>query len=146
MIKNKVKELKAAKKHNYLLRQLIEAVIQNDLYTVEQLLKQGATINGKDAFNTSPLEYAVRSANVEMIQYLIQAGADIDITDDDNYTCLMRAIQIFSYSIGFPIVKTLLKNGCDVAHMGKGGASALYLAHRYEPRYIGLLKRYGAMF
>lgn len=47
-MKYKVKELKAAKKHNYLLRQLIEAVIQNDLYTVEQLLKQGATINGKD--------------------------------------------------------------------------------------------------
>lgn len=88
----------------------------------------------------------MRAANVEMIQYLIQAGADIDITDDENYTCLMRAIQIFPYSIGFPIVKTLLKNGCDVAHMGKAGASALYLAHRYEPRYIGILKRYGALF
>ena len=87
---NKIKELKVAKKHNYLLRQLIEAVIQNDLYTVEQLLKQGATINGKDTFNTCPLEYAVRAANVEMIQYLIQAGADIDITDADNFTLLMR--------------------------------------------------------
>ena len=142
----KMRKIQKKKMHNYLLRQLTEAVAQNNFAKVEELLKHGATINGKDCFGMTPLEYAVRNGYVKMMEYLIQAGANIDTKDEDGYTLLMRVIQGFKYSVGFPMVKILLKNGADVSIIGNGGMSALSLARIFEPRYIGILKRYGAVF
>lgn len=142
----KMRKIQKKKMHNYLLRQLTEAVAQNNFAKVEELLKNGATINGKDCFGMTPLEYAVRNGYVKMMEYLIQAGANIDTKDEDGYTLLMRVIQGFKYSVGFPMVKILLKNGADVSIIGNGGMSVLSLARIFEPRYIGILKRYGAVF
>ena len=143
----KAKRISHKKKmHNYLLRQLVEAVAQNNFAKVEELLKNGATINGKDFFKQTPLEYAVRNGHLKMMEYLIQAGANVDVQNEDEYTLLMRIIQGFKYVVGLPMVKILLKNGADVSIIGNGGMSALSLAQLYEPRYIGILKQYGAVF
>ena len=143
---HKIDKLQKKKMHNYLLRQLTEAVAQNNFAKVEELLKNGATINGKDCFGMTPLEYAIRNGNVKMMEYLIQAGANVDAKNEDEYTLLMLVIQGFKYAVGFPMVKILLKNGADVSIIGNGGMSALSLARLFEPRYIGILKRFGAVF
>ena len=143
---HKIDKIQKKKMHNYLLRQLTEAVAQNNFGKVEELLKNGATINSKDCFGMTPLEYAIRNGNVKMMEYLIQAGANVDAKNEDEYTLLMLVIQGFKYAVGFPMVKILLKNGADVSIIGNGGMSALSLARLFEPRYIGILKRYGAVF
>ena len=74
----KMRKIQKKKMHKYLLRQLTEAVAQNNFAKVEELLKNGATINDKDCFGMMPLEYAVRNGNVKMMEYLIQAGANVD--------------------------------------------------------------------
>ena len=67
----------------------------------------------------TPLEYAIRNGNVKMMEYLIQAGANVDAKNEDEYTLLMLVIQGFKYAVGFPMVKILLKNGADVSIIGK---------------------------
>jgi hypothetical protein len=44
------------------------------------------------------------------------------------------------------IVVLLLKNGADVNIISNHNKTALYLAKAHNPRYVSLLKRFGAEF
>jgi len=59
---------------------------------------------------------------------------------------LLRQLTEAVAQNNFAKVEELLKNGADVSIIGNGGMSALSLARLFEPRYIGILKRYGAVF
>ena len=59
---------------------------------------------------------------------------------------LLRQLTEAVAQNNFGKVEELLKNGADVSIIGNGGMSALSLARLFEPRYIGILKRYSAVF
>ena len=69
---------------------LCQAVIKGDLETVKKMIEFGSDIN--EASNgMTPLMFAARYNNVEMIQFLIDKGANITAKDTKGYTALKYA-------------------------------------------------------
>ncbi|CAL1277393.1 unnamed protein product [Larinioides sclopetarius] len=62
------------------------------------LLTKGANINAADFRGNSPLLYAIdnQKCSTEMINLLLDAGADINHSNDANETALLKACQVFS--------------------------------------------------
>ncbi|MCH9770019.1 MAG: ankyrin repeat domain-containing protein [Gammaproteobacteria bacterium] len=71
-----------------LTNKLIEAVINNDVITVRDLLEQGADPNHTlDAAQITPLHYAAQNDTLEVVPILIEAGAEVDAqTEPDGQT------------------------------------------------------------
>lgn len=61
--------------------ELLAAVTRNDLEAMRRCLERGASPNGRRRFFTrrsTPLQYAVQYADVEIVRLLLVAGADPD--------------------------------------------------------------------
>lgn len=68
-----------AKNPDQLKRELFEAVKQNDVAKVARLIKGGADVKSPETpGGWSPLHFAARSGNEEIVNLLLQAGADPD--------------------------------------------------------------------
>lgn len=68
------------------------AVAQSDIETVIKFLEFGADIEVKTEVNgMTPLMYAARYNNVEMINLLINNGADVNATSKLGYTAFQYA-------------------------------------------------------
>ncbi len=70
---------------------LIEAVAQNDLTTVRELVKAGTNINAQDARGRTPLLAAVEGHYLESAKMLLDAGADVNLQDDKMDSPLLLA-------------------------------------------------------
>ena len=62
------------------------ATMFNQLRTVKLLLKHGANVNDLDGSGVTPLMFAAREGNVEMLQFLIEKGADKTLREIRNET------------------------------------------------------------
>ena len=68
---------------------LIRYAFYGDLSTVKYLIeKKGANINCTDVNGYTPLMHAVIGGQLQIIKYLIEAGADIDIKNTYGKTVL----------------------------------------------------------
>ena len=63
-------------------QRLIEAVAQNDLTTVRELVEAGININVQDTRGRTALLAAVEGHNLESAKVLLEAGADVNLLDD----------------------------------------------------------------
>lgn len=100
--------------------QLIQAISDNDLISLEELLKKGADVDfnhryiensvfGKEEKIRTPLRCAVDQGNIDICRALINNGADPNLADEFHITPLH-----FAVSDGYSdICKLLLKNGAD---------------------------------
>jgi hypothetical protein len=61
------------------------------LGAVEILIAQGVDINGAGRYERTPLMYAVRSHNPELIRFLIGHGADVNRVSRDGHSALFYA-------------------------------------------------------
>lgn len=76
------------------------ATEKGELETVKQMLNDGADVNTRDSMEASLLTIAVREninghyyPGMELVSLLLNAGADIDLVDDEGYTAVMRAAK-----------------------------------------------------
>ena len=58
------------------------AAVEGNLSCIDILAKNGADIDIVDAQNTTPLEYAVRSAQFDAAALLIRRGADVMVVQN----------------------------------------------------------------
>lgn len=73
---------------------LFSATYKNDLQVVSTTLRAGADINARNYFlNETPLMIAAESGSKEMVQYLLDSGATIDLYDNFGQTALVRAAK-----------------------------------------------------
>ncbi|MBF0207506.1 MAG: ankyrin repeat domain-containing protein [Oligoflexia bacterium] len=79
-------------KRNILALYLLWAVQMPDGDAAEYALTEGADPNVIDQNGISPLKYAVRAGNPEMVTSLLEKGADL--TRPENVTCLDDAIAL----------------------------------------------------
>lgn len=111
----------------------------------ELLIKNGADVDmhATNYDGSTPLIQACdnESRKSTTIELLLDAGADIDATDGNNGTALLRAVE----SNNIPIVKTLLKHGANTNIKTSSGSTPLTLAVLFfNTRIVELLVNAGA--
>ncbi|GBF39110.1 ankyrin repeat domain-containing protein [Leptospira johnsonii] len=97
-------------------------VYKGDLFGLQNCLRSGYSIDTRDPFtrNFTPLMIAAREGEVEIAEFLVRSGADINAKTRDGHTALMMAV----YNRNLDIVKLLLKNGANVHIKSKQGHTA----------------------
>src|SRR5262245_50112637 len=60
---------------------LLEATDNDDLRTVQNLLRRGANVNARDSHCGTPLMMAAGNADPAMVQLLLKSGAEVDAQD-----------------------------------------------------------------
>ena len=66
------------------------AISKGEIETVKKYIENGTRVN-KKLNGLTPLMYAARYNKVEIIKYLLQKGADSNITDSQGFTALKHA-------------------------------------------------------
>ena len=66
------------------------AISKGELETVKKYIEEGTKVN-KKINGMTPLMYAARYNQVEIINYLLQQGAELNIVDSHGYTALKYA-------------------------------------------------------
>lgn len=112
------------------IRDLISAVISSNINKVEQIInqdKEGKLINGIDSNKMTPLHWAINIGNRDIINLLIDKGADINAQDKNGDTPL----HVVAYDGNKDIVKEFLNNqNTDVSQKNKYGYTPSDLARQ----------------
>lgn len=90
--------------------QLIAAVMQSDIATIEQLQNQGVDINTPAIGDGTALIIAVKKNNRKMVQALIDLGADVDQSSRGDGNPLITAAM----SNNLALAQLLIDNGADI--------------------------------
>ena len=87
------------------------------------------------------LMYAAYGGHLEVLQYLVEQGAEKDNVNNNGFTALMYAAQ----NGRFGVVEFLLEDGVDVNKVATDGWTALHLvAGRGHAEILSILMAYGA--
>lgn len=77
-------------------------------------------------FGSSPLITAVLAGQIEVVKFLIDKGADLNIKDAGGFTALMYSVIYNQYEI----FKVLIDNGADINTTNRVSVSAIYYSMR----------------
>lgn len=101
---------------------LYSAIRSDDVGAVQQMLKGGANVNGKDKHGATPLMNAAAAGSVKMMRALIDAGADVNARTNGEASALMWATGDIEK------VRLLIESGADVNARSKYGRTPLAIA------------------
>ena len=95
-----------------LLRELLEAAVQNDADRVAGLVAAGPlSLNFRNAQGRTAMMFAAANGCGDAVRALAKAGADVRFQDDDGLTALHFAVMAGDDAM----VETLLELGCPAA-------------------------------
>ncbi len=104
----------------------------NKFDAVKWLLSHGATLN-RDANEWGALHYAVFNGHTEIVNYLLENGADVNAQSPNGATPIMLAAREGREELA----KKLLESGADVTLKTDWDDTALTMAMRYSHFKIG---------
>ncbi len=88
-----------------------EAIVNGDMKTVKQVVKQDASATNEKIFGWSPLQMAANTNQLEVVKYLIANGAELDYMQPYAHH---TAFHVAAFK-GYTDMTTLLaKSGADV--------------------------------
>ena len=122
------------------MRTILSEVENDNITGIKELLKDGIDINEEDCFWGTPLHLAVHNGKLEIIEFLLIEGADVNSTNAEGETPIFM-ICYFDKKL----FKMLLDYGADLNIKNNNGRTILDRA--YEETFddlINLLKSYGA--
>ena len=104
---------------------------ENKLGIVQQLLDAGADVNGGGG-DLAPLHCAASFGNIEALELLIEAGADVIRLSTDDVSAGTTPLHCAAYKGGLKSVNTLLVTGADPNISDAEGQTPLHLAAWYS--------------
>ena len=121
------------------------AAYKGDLKKVKEIIDRDPNqINVQDAQGFTPLHLASAKGHIEIVEFLLNHGADIELEIFNRDTPLLVAARYARYG-QYETIKTLLEHGAKVNHKDKHGRAALHDAAMYSGKeVINLLISYGA--
>ena len=133
---SQVSELSAIEQNTLLMKM----IRQHDVSSVRQLMKQGFSANFQQA-GATPLNIVAEQGDLELARLLVQAGADLELRDQNGHTPLKRAATHGHLSVA----KYLLDEGADVNAEDKRGNVPLNSAASHgNSALVSLLLEQGA--
>ena len=118
---------------------LAEVAMTKDTADVQSLLARGVEVDGRGAGGKTALSWAAIRGDLEMTEALLEAGADVNLADDDGNTPLILAA-----SAGPELVRKLIGAGSEVNRANRQGETALTLAARRDVASVRVLLDAGA--
>lgn len=99
---------------------------------MEVLIKAGANVNIEDSRNgLTPLHFAVQNSKVDIVNYLIENGANINAKTSNGQTPLHLSVAGGFYKSQnldkTDVVKLLLEKGATINEQDNNGDTALHL-------------------
>jgi ankyrin repeat protein len=101
------------------------AAFKGDLARIKALLGKGTDINGQDSAGRTALHLAVLNERVEVVRTLLEAGADVDITDQ---RFGFRPLHFSARKGNAGVCELLVRYGADLDAQSLRGKTALHLA------------------
>lgn len=92
---------------------LLRATVQRDLAAVNFLIEQRANVNARGPRNLTALHVAVLSGFVEIVQRLIEAGADTNARDAEGAPPFAYALASKNQDVTVEMAKMLIAHGAD---------------------------------
>ena len=81
-------------------------------------------INARDKYNSTPFSYASFKEQIDVMKFLLSAGADINAVDNDGETAIHEAIRHKKVKS----IRFLLENNADLSIVDNRGATPLFRA------------------
>ncbi|MBA0783840.1 hypothetical protein Gotri_001490 [Gossypium trilobum] len=108
------------------------AARKGEVWAIQRLVENGATINGRDQHGWTALHRASFKGRTDAVKILIDKGIDIDSRDEDGYTALHCAVE----SGHAEVVELLVKKGAYVESRTNKGVKPLQIADSLH--YVGI--------
>jgi ankyrin repeat protein len=70
------------------------AALASQVSSVKELRHYGASYDARDKGGSTAMHWAVDSGNLELVDWMLDDGADIGVKDDNGWTPLMRVGQL----------------------------------------------------
>jgi ankyrin repeat protein len=119
-IRGYIEHIRESKSANQLAKELISAILFDDFDECKRLIQAGANLDFVEAPNVVspgdvPINWAVAKNNTNIIKLLIDAGADVNLTDSNGWSPLhVAASRGYAHSI-----KLLIDAGAKVNVLDK---------------------------
>jgi hypothetical protein len=107
------------------IREVFEAIRNNNLNKIKTYVEQGGDIQSGWFTGYNPLQYACMKNKPEIVKYLVDKGADVNAQDANDHRPLHYACQAGS---SLEIVKYLVNKGADVNAQNENGDTPLHYA------------------
>jgi uncharacterized protein len=125
---------------------LFSAVEQDNLQALNSILQGGADCDTRNHEEMTPLMVAAGLGHQDIVETLIEHGANVNAKNPLGWTALMKAIYNYELDRGFPeIVSTLIAAGAEIECQVAYGTRPLMLAAGYgQSEVIEILLAAGA--
>jgi|SaaInlStandDraft_5_1057022.scaffolds.fasta_scaffold00171_23 ankyrin repeat protein len=105
---------------------------------LKNLLRNNNYLNNRNSLNQTPLMIAIKYNNLEMIETIVDSGANLNLYDNDGNTALIISSKLDKEDI----IKLLLDSKADFSIKNKKGYTALEIANRFKNKSsIGALSK-----
>eukprot|EP00095_Tigriopus_kingsejongensis_P008185 maker-scaffold405_size181423-snap-gene-0.39 protein:Tk08185 transcript:maker-scaffold405_size181423-snap-gene-0.39-mRNA-1 annotation:"ankyrin repeat protein" len=105
------------------------------------IFKKPEDINQKDARHCTPMHYAAKNSDIEMMRFIIEKGGEAGAKDKHGWSPLQYAVRYAKAES----VEFLIQAGSDIHHREKKGWTSLHLAARNgQPEKARILLENGA--
>jgi ankyrin repeat protein len=121
---------------------LANAIMEDELYQVYSMVKDGIDFNEIDKSGKTPLMLAVEFENIRLVELFITLGADINVSGHQGFTALHHAVDVSidgTIQNGgeqgeepLSIISFLIENGADLSAKTDEGKTPLDLATNYK--------------
>ena len=99
---------------------IVAAAFSNSPAIIDLFLKKGVSVNARGSFGATACHWTTRFGKIESTRFLIDAGCDLELRDDNGNTVLLACMPD-SVFWDVNVINSLLERGADACAKDKEG-------------------------